>query len=431
MDHVFQHHSDPFTILPPGAPGESVWVTGVGIVSSLGCNFTDFSTAIRAGRCGATVASAAFGQAMQSLEMPVYKVSGFDPADHFDTDIYPTMDPLVQFSLVAAREAVAMAGLAADGVDPTRAGICFGTAGGATHNRFRYGREIASGNTPGRGLMQDFSYHAACTHIMNEFGWSGPSLTISSSCASSSVAIGKAYEAIRSGQADVMICGGAEFLGPISMAIMNSTRLLTRDAMRPFDAARTGFALGEGAGLICLESERHWRARQASALCKLSGWGMAAEAYDTRTPEPTGRWQALAMTRALKCAGVDASAIQYINLNGNATAHDVSEVRAMRKVFGEMSRYIPTSATKPMYGYLLGANGAVDAISVIAGMRQRFMPPTINLEKQDARCDIDCVPGPAAREASFQTALSLNAGLGGICCALILQEPATPSRNLP
>ncbi|MDR6450038.1 3-oxoacyl-(acyl-carrier-protein) synthase [Paraburkholderia terricola] len=431
MDHSLLPPSDPFAIVPQGASGESVWVTGVGIVSSLGCNFSDFSAAIRAGRCGATVASAAFGHAKSALEMPVYKVNGFDPADHFDIDAHATMDPLVQFSLVAAREAVAMAGLAAGDVDPARAGICFGTAGGATHNRLRYGREIASGDMSNGSLMQDFPYHSACAHIMNEFGWSGSSLTISSSCASASVAIGKAYEAIRCGQADVMICGGAEFLGPISMAIMNSTRLLTKDAMRPFDETRTGFALGEGAGLICLESERHWRARQATALCKLSGWGMAAEAYDPRTPEPTGRWQALAMTRALESARVDASAIQYINLNGNATEHDVSEVRAMRKVFGERYRRIPTSATKPMYGYLLGANGAVDAISVIAGMRQKFMPPTINLAKQDARCDIDCVPGTAAREASFQTALSLNAGLGGICCALILQDPAVPSRNHP
>jgi 3-oxoacyl-[acyl-carrier-protein] synthase II len=416
---------------PRSAPRlERVFITGAGIVSSIGNGYDAFAQAVHDGRCGAMPAEEAFGDALKGSGLQVYKVRDFDASADIDPALLGTMDPIAQFTVAAARQALRQAGLDTAAVDPERAGIVFGTAGGGADNRMRYGTALATGAPADPALLHDFTFHAPATRVMDALGWEGPVVALSSACASASLAIGHGYEALRRGEADAMLCGGADYLGTISLAILNTTRLLSKGPMRPFDRRRTGFAVGEGAAMLCLESESALRRRGGTALCEILGWGVSAQAHSARASEPTGRWLALAMTRALERAGLPPAAIEYVNLHGNATDQDLSEVRAMRKVFGDDARRIPASATKAMYGYMTGANGAVDAMAVIAGMRGGFLPPTIHLEEPDPRCDIDCVPN-AARPHEFTTALSLNAGVGGTCSALVLRACDGPGERAP
>ncbi|MBQ0957964.1 beta-ketoacyl-[acyl-carrier-protein] synthase family protein [Ideonella sp. 4Y11] len=407
----------------PAATGgrERVFVSGVGVVSSIGCDFDHFAAALRRGDCGAAPAERFFGPVVAQSGLQVCKVQDFDAASALPGEDLSTMDPLVQFTLAASREALRRAGLAPQQVDPQRAGLLFGTASGGADNKLRFVQQTYREGEGDLALAQDFPHRAIGRRLQSRLGWRGTNLAFSSSCTSASIAIGYASEAVASGRFDVVLCGGADFIDLPTLAIMNGARLLTRGPMRPFDRRREGMVMGEGAGVLCLESERHLRARRGRPMAEVLGWGSSSEAHAGRAAEPTGRWLALALQRALNRAGVEADAVDYVNAHGAATDKDLAEARALRKVFGERSARLPVSSTKPMYGYPAGSAGALDAACVLAAMRDGFLPPTIHLEQPDPRVGLDNVP-LHARAARVDTALSINCGAGGSCSALLLRH---------
>ncbi|MBC7983459.1 MAG: beta-ketoacyl-[acyl-carrier-protein] synthase family protein [Candidatus Obscuribacterales bacterium] len=406
---------------------ERVLVTGVGVLTSIATGFDDFASALQTGRCGAARLTGDDASIKGIDNLLFYKVRDFDPAAHFDRRSLRRMDPCAQLAVVAARQAVAHADLDPSSVDPQRSGVVFGTVAGGASNGRRYGRRLAATGHRHASLLYDYPYYSAGARIVGEFGWRGPNLSFSTGCASSGLALGYAAELVRQGQMDVVLAGGGEAFNRGTIALFDTLRLLAKDAMRPFDQGRTGTVLGEAAAFLCLESESHAQRRGRQPLAEILGWGGSAEAFHMTAAEPTGRGIALAMSRALDRAGVKPGNIEYINAHGNSTFADVAESRAIRKVFGAHAAHVPVSSTKAMYGNVNGASGAVEAVTVIAAMRDSFIPPTINFVTPDPRCVIDCVPNQA-RPQRLKIAMSNNSGFGGAGSSLVLRSCFTTSQ---
>jgi len=260
----------------------------------------------------------------------------------------------------------------------------------------------------------------AAGQVSIQFGLRGPNFATVSACASGAHAIGEALRLMRSGDADVVVAGGAEAtITPMALAGFSSSRALsTRNddpqrASRPFDLDRDGFVIGEGAGVLVLETEDHARRRGAPLLCELGGYGASADAYHLTAPSEDGNGAARAMSRALKDAGIPAEDVEYINAHGTSTpAGDPAEVRAVKSVFGDHARRLLVSSTKSMTGHLLGAAGGLEAVVTALALSRGVVPPTINLERPDPQCDLDFVPNQA-RPRAVKAALSNSFGFGG------------------
>jgi 3-oxoacyl-[acyl-carrier-protein] synthase II len=261
------------------------------------------------------------------------------------------------------------------------------------------------------------------------FGVRGPNMALATACASGNNAIGEALEMIRRGAADVMIAGASEAaLVPVAMAGMNvMTALSTRNddpqtASRPFDKDRDGFLMGEGAGMLIIESLEHAQARGATILGELSGYGTTDDAHHISAPAENGAGAALAMKLALQNADLGSTDIEYINAHGTSTPlNDKSETAAIKTVFGEQAYNIPVSSTKSMTGHLLGASGAIEAVFCILAMRDEILPPTINYQTPDPECDLDYVPNEP-RKASLKHVMSNSFGFGGHNATLIFSR---------
>jgi 3-oxoacyl-[acyl-carrier-protein] synthase II len=265
--------------------------------------------------------------------------------------------------------------------------------------------------------------------IAIRFGARGPNMALATACASGNNAIGEALEMIRRGAADVMIAGASEAaLVPVAMAGMNvMTALSTRNndpqtVSRPFDGERDGFLMGEGAGVLILESLEHARARGASILGEVTGYGTTDDAHHISAPAENGAGAAIAMKLALQNANLDSTEIEYINAHGTSTQlNDKSETAAIKTVFGEQAYSIPVSSTKSMTGHLLGASGAIEAVFCILAIREKVLPPTINYSTPDPECDLDYVPNQA-RKASPKHVMSNSFGFGGHNATLIFSR---------
>jgi 3-oxoacyl-[acyl-carrier-protein] synthase II len=260
-------------------------------------------------------------------------------------------------------------------------------------------------------------------------GARGPNMALATACASGNNAIGEAVEMIRRGSADVMIAGASEgALVPLAMAGMNVMGALsTRNddpltASRPFDKDRDGFLMGEGAGVLILESLEHAQARGADILCEISGYGTTDDAYHISAPAENGAGAAMSMRLALEDAGLQVTDIDYINAHGTSTPlNDKSETAAIKTVFGEQAYKIPVSSTKSMTGHLLGASGAVEAVFSILAMREGVIPPTINYHTPDPECDLDYVPNQP-RKAVIRHVMSNSFGFGGHNATLVFSQ---------
>jgi 3-oxoacyl-[acyl-carrier-protein] synthase II len=260
----------------------------------------------------------------------------------------------------------------------------------------------------------------AAGQVSIQFGLRGPNFCTVSACASGAHAIGEALRLIRAGDADVILAGGAEAtITPMAVAGFSNLRALSqrnddpKRASRPFDQDRDGFVIGEGAGVLVLESETHARRRQAPILCELCGYGASADAYHITAPSEDGDGASRAMLRALEDGRVRPEEIDYINAHGTSTpAGDPIEVFAVKRVLGDHSRRVMMSSTKSMTGHLLGAAGGLEAVVTALTIRHGVVPPTINLDCQDPQCDLDFVPHHA-REIPVRTALSNSFGFGG------------------
>ncbi|MBQ0957961.1 beta-ketoacyl-[acyl-carrier-protein] synthase family protein [Ideonella sp. 4Y11] len=395
-------------------------ITGIGVLSSIGRDFDSLAESLRSSRCGTDEISAFDASAVPGRLGS--EVRPFDPLEHFDRRSLRRMDRSSQMGVVAARQAMRMAALGRGDFAPLRVGVVMGTTVGGIVNGYRYYERQARTGHAFASLLCDYMLYSAGARIVGEFGLKGPNIAFSTACSSSNVALGHAADLVRHGRLDIVLAGGVDTMTRTTVAGFNALRNVTREAMRPFDKDRTGLVLGEGSAVFVIESEQSARRRGVRPMAEVAGHGMSTDAYHMTAPDASGRGPALAMTRALRHAGLTVDEIDYINAHGTGTRHnDEVETRAIRKVFGPRADAIPVSSTKSMHGHVLGATGAVEAASIVAAMRGDFVPPTINHRVSDPRCDLDVVPNQA-RAHRIRAALSNNFGFGGNNCALVLRS---------
>jgi nodulation protein E len=397
--------------------GQAIAVTGLGAIAPIGSTVEQCWDALRAGR-------PAIGPwrnlPAHELQTPMgAEVIGFDPAAHFEARRLAQLDRFSQLALVAARQAVADAGIEFDAALRERTAVVVGTGiGGQSTQEENYRRLFAEQATRYSPLVVPRSMpNAAASHVSIEYGLQGPAFAIASACASSAHALAQGLLLIRAGLADVVLAGGSEACLTLGMIkSWEALRVLSRDTCRPFSKDRSGLVLGEGAALLVLESLEHAQARGARVHARLVGAGMSSDARDLVQPSVEG--PARAMRAALADGGVDPARVDYLNAHGTGTAgNDVTETRAIREVFGERADALAVSSTKSMHGHLLGATGALEALATVLAIRHGVLPPTANFSEPGDGCDLDYVPN-RARLRPIDVALSSSFAFGGLNCVL-------------
>ena len=359
------------------------------------------------------------------------EVDGFHPTDHIEERRARRLDRFSQFTIAATRMALADADLELAGEDPDRVGAMMGTAlGGVAHGERNYHAFLTEGaRAVDPALALTVFAGAASCNIAIEFGCTGPNSTNGMSCASGAIAIGDAFRAIAREEADVMIAGGAEApLAPLcfgAFAIIRAMSTRNDDpghASRPFDAARDGFVMAEGAAVLILEERGRAVARGAPIYAEICGYGLTNDAHHMTAPRPDGRQAARCMRNALAEAHVQPREIGYINAHGSSTPlNDPTETKAIRAVFGEAANNVAVSSTKAYYGHALGASGAIEAGISSLAITNEWLPPTLNLQTPADGCDLDYIPCVGRRER-VDAILSNSFGFGGINAALVLKR---------
>lgn len=406
-----------------------VVVTGMGCISPVGNNVKDTWDSILAGKSGAAMIT--HFDASKHKTRFAAEVKGFEPVGLFGTREARKMDRFTQFAAAVTVEALEQSGLKIDETNRDRVGVVIGTAIGGIGTLLEQA-DVMRERGPERVspfLVPMMIPDSAPGMLAIRFGARGPNMALATACASGNNAIGEALEMIRRGAADVMITGATEAaLVPVAMAGMNvMTALSTRNedpqtASRPFDKNRDGFLMGEGAGMLILESLEHAQARGATILGEITGYGTTDDAHHISAPAENGAGAAMAMKLALQNADLDVNDIDYINAHGTSTPlNDKSETAAIKTVFGEQAYTIPVSSTKSMTGHLLGASGAIEAVFCILAIRDEILPPTINYQTPDPECDLDYVPNEP-RKASPKHVMSNSFGFGGHNATLIFSR---------
>lgn len=371
------------------------------------------------------------------------EVDGFVPGDHMEAKRAKRLDRFGHFVVAAARLALEDSGLDLAREDRARVGAMMGTAlGGLGYAEEQLGHYLTGGLRQVDPLLalSVFGGAASC-NIAIEFGLTGPNSTNAMSCASGTMAIGEALRQIRSGAADVMLAGGAE--APLSPLCFGSFALIramsTRNddparASRPFDADRDGFVMGEGAAVLVLEERGRALARGAPIVAEVLGYGTTNDGHHMTAPHASGREAARAMALAIDDAHLVPHEIEYVNAHASSTPlNDPAETNAIRLALGAHADHVPVSGTKGYHGHALGATGAWEAAICALALDRGWIPPTLNLERADAACDLDCVPG-AGRAMAFDVAISNSFGFGGINACLVLRREETsptPALALP
>ena len=405
-----------------------VFVTGVGIISPVGNSRDAFFGNLLAGKSGIRRLSAQFAP---RLAAQVGGEVDFDPQAHFPKPKLALLDRFSQFALAAAQQALADAGLEPSDPRKAGAGVYLGTGlGGAQTTEGGYAELFLHGKDrlPPYTVVRAMN-NAAAAHISIDFALRGPSLTFSTACSSSAIAIGEACRAIRHGYTDLAVAGGAESLLTLAtIRAWEALRTLASEApgdpgasCRPFSLDRTGLVLGEGAGIVILESEEGARARGAQVYAELAGYGAGSDASHLTKPSQAG--QVAAMRAALADAGMAPEAIGYINAHGTATlAGDPIETAAIKEVFGAHAGRLAVSSTKSMHAHLMGATGAVEFIAAILALQRGALPPTANLRVPDPECDLDYVPNVARTGVALEAVMSNSFAFGGSNAVLIARR---------
>jgi 3-oxoacyl-[acyl-carrier-protein] synthase II len=399
----------------------------MGVVSPVGHGLEEFWRGITEGPSGVGLV-----QCFDATDFPsriAAEIGDFDPLRYFDRKDVRHADRFVQFAVAAAQDAVENAGLTT--MDSERTGVAFGTGiGGLTTLTGQY--DILRERGPSRVspfLIPKMIANMAGGQIAMRFNLRGPNVTLVTACASSGNALGDAFRTIQHGEADVMLTGGSEavilpiaFAGFCAMKALSTRNEDPTTASRPFDQGRDGFVMGEGAGFLVFESLTHAQARGATILAEVIGYGRSADAYHMVEPEPEGAGAVLAMQRALRDAGLQPEAIDYINAHGTSTPKgDLAETIAIKNVFGEHAYRLAVSSTKSATGHLLGAAGAVELIASILAIGHQVLPPTLNLEAPGEGCDLDYVPN-VPRPHPVHRVMSNAFGFGGQNACLIVED---------
>jgi 3-oxoacyl-[acyl-carrier-protein] synthase II len=397
-----------------------VVVTGMGVVSPIGNSVEELWSNLKDGISG--IGRVTKFDVSEFSTKIVAEVKDFDPSKYIDKKEARRMDLSEQYALVCAQQAFDDAKLGSDSLDLEKAGVVVGSGIGGI-GTFEKQHAILLQQGPNRVspfFIPMMIIDMSAGLISMRFNFKGPNYATVSACASGAHAIADAFRIIQRGEAEVMITGGSEAtVTPASLAGFCSARALStrneepQKASRPFDKQRDGFVMGEGAGLMVLESLEHAQKRRAKIYAEIIGVGMSADAYHITAPAPGGEGAIRSMRLALKDANISPGSVDYINSHGTSTdLGDVTECQAVKTVFGEHAYKIPVNSTKSMIGHLLGAAGAVELIAAIKSMEEGILHPTINHEFPDPECDLDFVPNQK-RSASIKTAISNSFGFGG------------------
>jgi 3-oxoacyl-[acyl-carrier-protein] synthase II len=404
-------------------------VTGMGAVTPLGLDVGTTWGAVVAGKSGVVPLTTLDVSCLPTKICACVK--NFDPSPYLDPKEIRKSDLFMQFAVVAASQAVEDAGIIADESNAARMGVAIGSGMGGlpllekTHSAYLEGgvRKISPNFIP------YVIINMASGVVAIKYGFKGPNISVVTACGTGAHNIGSAARFISYGDADVMVAGGAEMATTmLGMGGFSSARALSRRndeperASRPWDRARDGFVLGEGAGVVVLEEYEHAKKRGANIYAELAGVGMSGDAHHMTSPDPEGAGSALAMENSIRDAGINKEEVQYINAHATSTSvGDAIEALAIKRVFGDYAYKIPISSTKSMTGHLLGAAGSVEAIFAILAMRDNIVPPTINLDDPDEGCDLDFVPH-VARSVKVDVAISNSFGFGGANACLLFKK---------
>ena len=405
-----------------------VVVTGLGMLSPVGNNVTSSWKNIIEGSSGAK-------------EIDKFDTSDFEtkfaatvdvnPEDYLDKKETRRTDPFIQFGLIASKECLDDSKIDLENIDLNRFGVSIGSGIGGL-GTIENNKTILSDRGPKK--ISPFFVPGAISNMVSgyaslKFGLRGPNISIASACSSASHSIGYSFRTIVHGDADLMLTGGSEMATtPLGIAGFNAAKALSTnnenptEASRPWDQDRDGFVLGEGAGCLLLEEYEHAIARGAKIYAEIIGFGMSADAHHITSPPNEGEGAALSMQNAISDAGIEASAIDYVNAHGTSTpAGDIAETKAIKSIFKNEIDDLIVSSTKSMTGHLLGAAGAIEAIFSILSIQDNICPPTINLHNPDPECDLNYSAHTATKKKITQS-LSNSFGFGGTNATLIFKE---------
>ncbi|HEX4751074.1 MAG TPA: beta-ketoacyl-[acyl-carrier-protein] synthase family protein [Bryobacteraceae bacterium] len=398
-----------------------VAVTGLGLVCALGNNVQESWNRLRAGDCGI--------RPLLDPGNPPYKfrigaeAQDFRSLDHFTEKDLLLLERFAQMAAVAAREAVAQSGIIFDGELADASGVITGSSvGGQFSEEEGYMRLYRENNPRVAPLtIPRTMANAGASRISLEFGIHGPSYTVSTACSSSNHALGQAFWMVRNGQMTAAISGGSEAVFAEGLLrAWEAMRVVSPDVCRPFSVDRRGLSLGEGAGMLVLEDWDHAKARGATIVAEMIGFGMSSDAHHITQPSPEGPVKA--MNWALRDAGIAPEQVQHINAHGTGTqANDVTESNAIRRVFGDHTDRVAVTSTKSMHGHTLGAAGAIEAIATILALRDSVIPPTANVTTLDPACRLDVVANQP-REVDLEIAISNTFAFGGLNATLIFKR---------
>ncbi|MFZ2958542.1 MAG: beta-ketoacyl-ACP synthase II [Candidatus Ozemobacteraceae bacterium] len=409
-----------------------VFITGLGVITPIGIGIEAFQASLREGKSGAGPISI-FDHSRHSVKIAA-EVKGFDPTLYISKKEARRHDRYSQFAMAAAHQAIQQAGVKIEEgspIDPRRVAVIVSTGIGGIST---YGNEydVLTKSGPDRVspfLVPMMICNIAPGTIAMAHGFKGPNFCVVSACASGLHGIGEAYHKLCFGLSDIAVCGGAEaaitsltVAGFAQMRALSTRNDAPEKASRPWDRDRDGFLMGEGAGVMVLETEESIQKRGVKPMAEILGYGASADAYHLTAPEPSGEGAKQAMEEAIAWRQTPLESVDYINAHGTSTpVGDPTEVKAIKRVFGDHAKNLAVNSTKSMIGHLLGAAGAVGVVATILQMKGGFIHPTVNLENPDEGLDLDFVPG-TCREKQIQTALVNSFGFGGQNACILLKN---------
>ncbi len=408
-----------------------VVITGIGAVSPLGNDLQSTWEGLKAGKSGIGPIT------LVDSEPYPCKIAGevrdFDAAPWFkNPKDARRCDRYAQFAVAASKMAIDDAGLDSEGLDRDRVGVMVGSGIGGLGTLEREHEKFI---TRGASRVSPFVIPMMISNIGSgiismEYGFGGPNMSIVTACATANHNIGEAWRIIKFGDADAIVCGGAEAsILPMGLSGFSNMKALSNRndeperASRPFDSGRDGFVMGEGAGVVVIEEYEHAKKRGATIYAELAGYGISGDAYHMTSPHPEGHGAARCMDMALQHAKMNPEEVTYVNAHGTSTPlGDICESKAIKKSFGDYAKDgLIVSSTKSMTGHLLGAAGGIELAACLMAIKDNIIPPTINLENQDPECDLDYTPN-TAREVEVKSALSNSFGFGGHNASVLVRE---------
>ncbi len=405
-----------------------VVVTGMGAITPIGNDVDSFWQGLKDKKVG--IAPITHFDTTDYKTKLAGEVKDFDPKKYMDPKAARRMEPFSQYAVAAAGEAIANAGLEMDKEDPFRVGTSIGSGIGSLQAMEREHTKLLE-KGPNRVnplLIPMMISNMAVGNVALQYGLKGKSLNVVTACATGTNSIGEAFRAIQYGEADVMIAGGTEAaITPLGMAGFSSLTALSTNpdpmtASRPFDKDRDGFVMGEGAGIVVLESLEHAKNRGAKILAELVGYGGSNDAFHITSPAEDGSGAAYAMEMAIKDAGITPDEIEYINAHGTSTHHnDLFETLAVKKVFGDHAYNVRINSTKSMIGHLLGAAGGVEFIACVKSIEDGFIHATAGLKEPGEGCDLDYTMGDGI-SMDIRYALTNSLGFGGVNASLVIKK---------